>query len=111
MRHEVLWHFEIQTDHRILARKSDQVLNNNNNNNNNHTSNINIQKQPNENEPPALKNGNPTQPNTAQPNTAQPNNPEQTLSQEQKLNLENLKRIMNSEKTTLPSLRNRIENS
>ena len=32
--------------------------------------------------------------------------PYQTLSQEQKLNLENLKRIMNSEKTTLPSLRN-----
>ena len=35
-----------------------------------------------------------------------PNNPEQTLSQEQKLNLENLKRMLNSEKTTLPSLRN-----
>ena len=30
----------------------------------------------------------------------------QTLTQEQKLNLENLKRIMNWEKTTLPSLRN-----
>ena len=44
--------------------------------------------------------------NTTQPNNAQSNNSEQTLSQEQKLNLENLKRIMNSEKTTLPSLRN-----
>ena len=33
-------------------------------------------------------------------------NPEQTLTQEQKVNLENLKRIMGSEKTTLLSLRN-----
>ena len=41
-----------------------------------------------------------------QPNTAQPNNPEQTLSKEQKLNLENLKRMLNSEKTILPLLRN-----
>ena len=65
------------------------------------TSNINIQKQPNRNEPTISENGNPTQ-----PNTAQPNNPEQTLSLEQKLNLGNLKRILNSEKTTLPSLRN-----
>ena len=39
-------------------------------------------------------------------NTTQPNNTEQTLTQEQKINLENLKRIMNGEKTTLPSLRN-----
>ena len=39
-------------------------------------------------------------------NQTQPNNPEQTLSLEQKLNLENLKRIMKSGKTTLPSLRN-----
>ena len=62
------------------------------------TSNINKQKQPNRNEPPTLKNGNTTQPNT------QPNHPEQTLSQEQKSNLENLKRIMNSENTSLPSL-------
>ena len=38
--------------------------------------------------------------------TAQPNNPEQKLSQEQKLNLGNLKRILNSEKTTLSSVRN-----
>ena len=36
----------------------------------------------------------------------QPNNPEQTVSQVQKVNLENLKRILNGWKTTLPSLRN-----
>ena len=35
-----------------------------------------------------------------------PSNQEETLSQEQKINLENVKRIMCSEKTTLPSLRN-----
>ena len=35
-----------------------------------------------------------------------PSNPTETLSQEQQTNLENLKRIMNSAKTTLPSLRN-----
>ena len=35
-----------------------------------------------------------------------PSNPTETLSQEQPTNLENLKRIMNSEKTTLPTLRN-----
>ena len=56
------------------------------------TSNINKQKQPNRNEPPTWENG----------NSAQPNNPEQTLPQDQKLNLENLKRIMNSGKTSLP---------
>ena len=33
-------------------------------------------------------------------------NPTETLSQEQQTYLENLKRIMNSVKTTLPSLRN-----
>ena len=49
------------------------------------TSNINRQTQPNRNEPRTSENGNPTQ-----PNTAKQNNPEQTLSQEQKLNLENL---------------------
>ena len=32
--------------------------------------------------------------------------PEQTLSQEQKLNPENLMRLMTSENTTLPTLRN-----
>ena len=36
----------------------------------------------------------------------QPSNPKETVSQEQKINLENLKRIINSKKTTLPSLRN-----
>ena len=65
------------------------------------TSNINKQKQPIQNEPPTSENGNPTQ-----PNTTQQNNPEQALTQEQKLILRNLKRILNSEKTTLPSLRN-----
>ena len=65
------------------------------------TSNINKQKQPIQNEPPNSENGNPTQ-----PNTAQQNNPEQTLTQELKLILRNLKRILNSEMTTLPSLRN-----
>ena len=37
-------------------------------------------------------------------NQTQPNKLEQTLSQEEKINLENFKRIMNTEKTTLPSL-------
>ena len=60
------------------------------------TSNINKQKYPNLSEPPTSENGKPTQ----------PDNPEQTLSQEQKVNLEHIKRIMNSEKTTLPSLGN-----
>ena len=35
-----------------------------------------------------------------------PSNPTETVSQKQQTNLENLKRIMNSVKTTLPSLRN-----
>ena len=65
------------------------------------TSNINNQKQPIENEPPTSENGNPTQ-----LNTAQQNNPEQTLTQEQKLIQKNLKRNLYGEKTTLPSLRN-----
>ena len=65
------------------------------------TLNNNKQKQPLRKEPPTSENENSTQ-----PNTAQPNKPEQTLSQEQKLYLENLKRVMNSEKITLPSLRN-----
>ena len=65
------------------------------------TSNIIKQKQPIRKEPPTSENE-----TSIQPNTAPPNNPEQTLSHEQKLNLENLKRIMNSEKITLPSLRN-----
>ena len=44
--------------------------------------------------------------NITLPNNAKPNNHKETLSQEQKINLENVQRIMNSEKTTLPSLRN-----
>ena len=39
-------------------------------------------------------------------NATVPSNPTETLSQEQQTNLENLKRIVNSEMTTLPSLRN-----
>ena len=62
------------------------------------TSNINKQKQPIQNER-TLENGNPTQPNTTQQNNLE-------LTQEQKLILWNLKRILYSEKTTLPSLRN-----
>ena len=65
------------------------------------TSNINKQNQPIRKEPLYSENENSTQ-----LNSAQPNKPEQTQLQEQKLNLENLKRIMNSEKITLPSLRN-----
>ena len=65
------------------------------------TSNINKHYQSIRKEPPNLENENSTQ-----PNTAQPNKPEQTLSQEQKLNLKNIKKIMNSEIITLPSLRN-----
>ena len=65
------------------------------------TLNNNKQKQSIWKEPPTSENEKSTQ-----LNTAQPNKPEQTLSQEEKLYLENLKRIMNSEKTTLPSLRN-----
>ena len=41
--------------------------------------------------------------NITLPNNAKPNNNKETLSQEQKINLENVQRIMNSEKTTLPS--------
>ena len=65
------------------------------------TSNINKPKQSIQNEPPTSENSNPTQ-----PNTTQQNNQEQTLTQEQKLILRNLKSILNSEKTTSPSLRN-----
>ena len=43
---------------------------------------------------------------TTLPNDTLPNNQEETLSQEQKINLENVKRIMSSEKTILPSLGN-----
>ena len=44
--------------------------------------------------------------NTTQPNNAQLNNPKQILSQEQKLNLENVKRIWNNENINLSSWRN-----
>ena len=39
-------------------------------------------------------------------NATLPSDPEETLSQEQKRNVENIKRIINREKTNLPSLRN-----
>ena len=44
--------------------------------------------------------------NTTFPNDTLSNNQEETLPQEQKVNLENVKRIINSEKTILLSLRN-----
>ena len=59
------------------------------------------QKQSNEKEPKTSANE-----NTTLPNDTQSNNQEEMLSQEQKVNLENVKRIMNSEKTILTSLRN-----
>ena len=59
------------------------------------------QEQSNKKQPQTLANE-----NTSLPNDTLPNNQEETLSQEQKINLENVKRIMNSEKTILPSLRN-----
>ena len=61
----------------------------------------NKKKKKNEKEPQTSVNENATLPN----NTLS-NNQEETLSQEQKVNLEKLKRIMISEKTSLPSLRN-----
>ena len=39
-------------------------------------------------------------------NTTHPNSTEQTLTQKQKINLKNVKKIMNGKKTTQPSLRN-----
>ena len=59
------------------------------------------QKQSNKKEPQTTANE-----NTTLPNDTLPNNQEEILSQQQKANLENVKRIMNSEKTILPSLRN-----
>ena len=41
--------------------------------------------------------------NTTLPNDTLPNNQEEALSYEQKVNLENVKRIISSEKTILPS--------
>ena len=60
------------------------------------TSSIDKQEQSNQNEPPTCENRNITQ----------PNNTEQTLTQEQKINLDNLERIMKGKKTTFPSLSN-----
>ena len=62
------------------------------------TSNGVKQKQPNENELPTSRNENTTQPNNAQPNNAQPSNHKETLSHDQQINLENIKRLMNWEK-------------
>ena len=57
--------------------------------------------QSNEKELPTLENE-----NTTLPNDTLPSNHEEIQSQEQKTNLENVKRIMSTEKTTLPSLGN-----
>ena len=59
------------------------------------------QKQSNEKEQPTSANK-----NTTLPNDTLPRNREETLSQEQKINLENVRRIMSSEKTILLSLGN-----
>ena len=59
------------------------------------------QKQSNEKELPTSENE-----NTTLPNKTLSSNKEETLSQEHKINLENVKRIMRREKTILPSLRN-----
>ena len=54
------------------------------------------QKQPDWRELPTSENENATL-----PNNTQPSNPKETFSQEQKIDLENVKTIMNSEKTTI----------
>ena len=59
------------------------------------------QTQSNEKEPQTSANE-----NTTLPNDTLPNNQEETLSQEQKVNLEHKKRMMNRKKTIQPSLRN-----
>ena len=59
------------------------------------------QKQSNEKEQPTSENE-----NTTLPKDTLPSNQEEALSQEQKTNLENVKRSMSSKKTTLPTLRN-----
>ena len=59
------------------------------------------QKQSNEKEPQTSVNE-----NTILSNDTLSNNKEETLLQKQKVNLENVKRIMNTEKTSLSSLRN-----
>ena len=67
------------------------------------TQSIVKQLQSNRNEPPTSENI----------NTTQPNNTEQTLTQEQIINLENLKRIMNTEKKEYLTIikQHRMENS
>ena len=59
------------------------------------------QKLSNEKELHTSANENPTLPNDTLPSSQ-----EETQSQEPKINLENVKRIISSEKTILPSLRN-----
>ena len=79
------------------------MYNNNNNNNNNYSTTITDipstekHEQSNRNESPISEDR----------NTPTPNNTAQTLTKEQKINLKNLKKIMNERKITLPSLRNR----
>ena len=68
------------------------------------TSNINKQKEPIRKEPPTSENKNSTQPNTAQPKKQ--TNRKTNCHKKKNLDQENLKRIMNSEKITLPSLGN-----
>ena len=76
------------------------IINGYDNNNNNTPSGFK-QKQSNEKEPQTSANE-----NTTPPNDTLSSNQEETLSQEQKVNLENVKRSMNKETTILPSLRN-----
>ena len=68
------------------------------------TSSVVKQNQPNENELPTSENE-----NTTSSNNAQPSKHKETQSWEQKINLENVKRIMNREKTNLKE--HRMENS
>ena len=65
------------------------------------TTSVVKQKQRNRNELPTSENENVTL-----PNNAQPSNPKETLSQGQKIDLENVKGVINSEKTTLSPLVN-----
>ena len=81
--------FKIINNHNneIIRKYHDRTNNNNN--------------KPHRNELPTSENQNATR-----PNNAQPSNPKETLSQEQNINLENVNRIMQSEKSNLPSLKN-----
>ena len=49
--------------------------------------------------------------NTTLPNDTLPSNQEEILSQDQKINLENVKRIVSREKTILPSYKHIMENA